>query len=394
MTRLLVLLATVVVAIPAAAEDGLGRAVGRALFARSWIPAPSSTAATDGLGPYFDARSCAGCHPGAGAARLRVDPKTGELAGLGLILRLGDTTGRADPVYGHQLQRQAVPTLLPEAEWSLTVVAGAAPALVVERWSQGRLASSASVRAAPDLRGLGGLEHVLEEAVLVLADPDDADGDGISGRAHRIGQTGRLGRFGLKATAPDLETQIATAFLLDLGLATPGRPMPAGDCTPYEAACLAAPQGATDGMAELPAAVVDAVAAHLRSFPAPPPPNGPGRRLFEAAGCAACHVVELATGSGETVPAGTDLLLHDLGPGLADNVAEGDAAGSEWRTAVLAGIGRRLAAGARLLHDGRAADVTDAVAWHGGEAKKARSRFELMSPGERDKLVAWLEAWL
>lgn len=382
-------------AAPAVADDGLGRAVGKALFERLWVPAPASTAATDGLGPHHDARSCAGCHPAGGPARLRPDAVSGELAGLGLVLRLGDASGRADPVYGRQLQRQAAPTLVPEAAWRLLLdkASGAPPSLAMEDLTLGTLTVPASPRAAPDLRGLGGLERVPDEAILGRADPEDIDGDGISGRPNRDPATGRLGRFGLKAAAPDIAAQTAAAFLLDLGLATPGLPFPAGDCTAAEADCHAAPQGALPGAPELSPAVVDTVASFLRGLPAPAvPSDATGRGLFGTTGCAACHAPELPTPRGH-VPAGTDLLLHDLGPGLADGVGEGSATGAEWRTAPLVGIGRRLAAGGRLLHDGRAAGVAEAVGWHAGEAGAARARFEGLAPAERDALVAWLEAW-
>ena len=365
-----------------ALADGLDRAVGKALFERLWVPAPASTGATDGLGPFHDARSCAACHPGkAGAARLHVEAD-GSLAGLGLTLRLAD-----DPVYGRQLQRQAVPTLPAEASWGLLI--GGTSRIVVDQLAFGDLTAPASARTAPDLRGLASLEQVPEAVILARADPDDADGDGISGRANHDPQTGRLGRFGHKAVEPDLAAQTETAFLLDLGLATPGRPSPAGDCTPEQAACLAAPQGADPGTAELPAGVVNSVVAYLRALPPlAKAPEGAGRHLFAAAGCASCHALELAA-----VPAGTDLLLHDLGPGLADGVAEGTAYGAEWRTAPLAGIGRRLATGVRLLHDGRAGDIGAAVGWHGGEAAAARTRFEGLRPDEQEALVAWLKEW-
>lgn len=370
-----------------ALAGGLDRAVGKALFERLWVPAPASTGGTDGLGPYHDARACASCHPGgAGAARLHI-ARDGSVEGPGLVLRLAE-----DPVYGRQLQRLALPTIEAEAAWRLRL--RGAPELVIDRLAFGPLRGPASVRAAPDLRGLAALERVPAAVILALADPDDADGDGISGRANLDPSTGRLGRFGHKAALPDLVAQTEAAFLLDLGLATPGRPRPAGDCTAVQAACLAAPHGAPLGEAEVPAAVVSSVVAYLRGLPPPEPaPEGGGRGLFLAAGCAACHRLELAEGGGRPVPAGTDLLLHELGPGLADGVAEGVAAGAEWRTAPLAGIGRRLAAGARLLHDGRAASIPQAVAWHDGEARTARARFAALGPGEREALISWLGAW-
>jgi CxxC motif-containing protein (DUF1111 family) len=376
------LLACLLASTPAVA-DGLDRAVGKTLFERLWVPAPASTGATDGLGPFHDARSCAACHPAwAGAARLHLE-RDGSLGGLGLTLRLAD-----DPVYGRQLQRMAVPTLAAEASWRLLVSEGP-PQLVVDQLASGRLTAPAGARTATDLRGLTSLERVPDSVILARADPDDADGDGISGRANHDPRTGRLGRFGHKAVEPDLAAQTETAFLLDLGLATPGWPWPAGDCTPEQTACLAAPQGAEPGTAELPAGVVDSVVAYLRALPPPAKaPEGAGKHWFAAAGCASCHALELAA-----VPAGTDLLLHDLGPGLADGVAEGTAHGAEWRTAPLAGIGRRLAAGARLLHDGRAGDVGAAVGWHDGEAAAARTRFGGLRPDEREALVAWLKEW-
>lgn len=385
MRTLLAATFALIVAAPALAGNRLERSVGKALFERDWVPAPASTATTDGLGPHHDARSCAGCHPAAGPARPRPD-------GRGLVLRLADASGAPDPTYGRQLQRHAVPTIVPEAAWRLLLLDDAAPQLVIEGLAFGPLRSAASPRSAPDLRGLGALERVPDAAIMARADPLDTDHDGISGRPNRDPRTGRLGRFGLKATMPDLAAQTETAFLLDLGLATEGLPSPAGDCTAAEIACLAAPQGAREGAPELPPAVVTAVTAYLSGLRAPPPPPGPGQKIFEATGCAACHAPTLPAATA-FVPAGTDLLLHDLGPGLGDGVMEGEATGAEWRTAPLAGIGRRLAAGARLLHDGRADDIPAAIAWHGGEAEAARERFDRLAPAARDTLVGWLEAW-
>src|SRR5690606_32923607 len=257
-----------------------------------------------------------------------------------------------------------------------------------------------SARLAPALAGVGRIGRIADAGLLALEDPDDGNGDGISGRAHRLPEGG-IGRFGHKASQPSLALQVAAALRDDIGITS--RHFPAESCTRAQAGCAAAPSGAgPDGPHEISDFLFDALVAHVASLPSPVSRRAPGvgdagegARLFGLAGCAACHVPTLPTVDGEVVALHSDLLLHDMGEGLADALGEGDAMGAEWRTAPLAGIGERARAGERLgragfLHDGRAHTLLDAILWHGGEAAPARERFRALDGRERSALLDYL----
>jgi CxxC motif-containing protein (DUF1111 family) len=384
---------------PAAAGDaGLDRAIGKALFERAWVPAPSSTRANDGLGPLFDARSCGSCHPGgAGRGATALDGE-GHPEGLGLVLSLVRPDGTGDPAYGHRLETMTLPGVPAEGVIAVDVKDGRRIPRVEEP-GYGPLdpATRISLRAAPDLRGRGRLEDVSDAAILAMEDPDDANGDGIRGRARRLAMPehgSSIGRFGWKASHATLESQASEAFALDLGLSTPLRLEPWGDCTEKEGACRNAPHGRDgEGEPEISGAIVQRLVAYLRGLGVPSSePDRRGARLFAATGCAACHRPSLPTTDGGHAALFTDVLLHDMGDGLADPAGVPGAAASEWRTAPLAGISKALARGAGLLHDGRAADVGEAVSWHAGEAAKARARFEALGAGERRALVDYVSS--
>jgi CxxC motif-containing protein (DUF1111 family) len=396
---------------PARSEDRrLDIAIGRALFARQWVSAPASAQATDGLGPLYNARSCAGCHAGAGRGAGLDAEATGH---DGMVLRLGNAgSGRPDPVYGTELQTEAVPGLVPEGRLAVDFVAelvtladGTAVAL---RRPRPRLAAAAlgpldpatrlGLRIAPPLVGLGLLERIPEADIL----------GGSGGRPAWVldpatGQR-RLGRFGWKASEPSIATQVGRALALDIGLSSPLYRDPYGDCTAREVACRAMPNGASprfDGL-EVPGSLTGLLDAYVAVALAPPagsPPDVPGRRLFVAAGCAACHrpsfLLPAADGrAARTIAPYTDLRLHDLGPGLAEAMPEGAATGTEWRTAPLWGLGRprHRDGDAALLHDGRARSILEAILWHGGEAATARDRVAAMPAADRDALIAFLRS--
>lgn len=384
----------------AAAAGSLDVAIGKAVFDRLWVQAPASTKSADGLGPLFAARSCSGCHSrDAGRTTFRLgrdDPADHP----GLVIRLADAAGNPDPVYGAQLQPAGVAGATGEGRASVRfaeVAPGTPPRPVwsVTDWGYGPPSpdTHASPRVAPSLAGIGLLAHVPDAEILKREDPDDRDGDGVSGRAARLA-SGEIGRFGWKAGEPTLEAQAAAAFSLDIGLSTALRPAAAGDCTPAQRACLAAPQGAEPGEVEVKPELMAGLVAFLERRPAPEPAKGSkaGARAFAAAGCPACHVPSLPLDGGGEARAFTDLLLHDMGPGLDDGAAEGAAASVEWRTAPLWGLSRALAQGSGLLHDGRARDVAEAVRWHDGEAARARARFDALPAAEREALLAYVSA--
>ena len=407
-----------------AAEDSMDTVLGKALFERLWVFAPSSTKAADGLGPLFNARACSSCHQGGG--RAKVSLQEGDLpASAGLTLRVGaakDGMLVPHPLLGSQVQTFAVPGLKPESKLHVsfethserlsdgTTVELRRPRIRID--GQDTLADLAwiSPRLAPDLHGGGLLERVPLTWLAAQADPDDLDGDGISG-AVVMGQYGEQdiepGRFGWKGDEPDLAHQISAAFHFDLGLSTPLRRALWGDCTIAEADCRAAPQGADKGGVEVENTVVSLVATYLRSLPAPASSAATkdterGRTLFAEFGCGACHTsrvpAELANSDTKWFTPYTDLLVHDMGDGLADRAADDSvstvAGAHEWRTAPLWGLGARVAAkdGANLLHDGRARSVLEAILWHGGEASQAKQRAAELSAEDRAALIAFLES--
>lgn len=395
--------------------------VGNSFFKTNWVTAPASTEARDGLGPLFNARSCSSCHPNDGRGR----PPIGDEEFVGLLLRVGrpgpDGGGdRPDPVYGDQIQTSALSGVPPEGRPRVSYedVEGAyadgtpfrlrRPLFRLEDPGYGPFAADLrlSPRVAPAVFGLGLLENVPEEALLALADEDDRDADGISGRPNRVspsdGGEPVLGRFGWKAGKPTVEAQIAAAFLGDIGITSPLHPTE--NVTPAQREAATRPSG---GAPEIDAETLAFVTFYTKTLavPARRDPDAPevrrGQALFRTAGCAACHVEELETGvdplfpelSGQRIHPYTDLLLHDLGPGLADGRPEEGATGSEWRTPPLWGLGllRVVNGHSDLLHDGRARDVAEAILWHGGEAQQARDAFLRLRADERAALVAFVE---
>ncbi len=412
--------------------------VGNGFFRRMWVTAPSSTEAADGLGPLYNARSCQGCHLKDG----RGHPPSGpDDSAVSMFLRLSippqsDAEQGAlasyrqavvgEPTYGTQLQDLAIPGLKGEGRMVITYeespveLAGGEtvmlrrPTYSVAEPAYGPLhpETMLSPRVAQPMIGLGLLEAIPEADLLARADPDDADGDSISGRPNLVWseEAGRalMGRFGWKAGQASIAAQAASAMAGDIGISNPLAPFPAGDCTPAQTNCVGAPTGASAQFADLeaPAEVMDLVNFYSRhlAVPARRKPEAAevlaGKRLFYEAGCIACHVPKHATARDAADPAlrgqlvwpYTDLLLHDMGEGLADGRPEGVADGREWRTAPLWGIGLTETVNDHtyFLHDGRARSLTEAILWHGGEAEGAKERFRQMPPEDRAAVLAFL----
>ena len=373
---------------PAAAAD-LDFAMGKALFDRLWTSAPAVTDATDGLGPLFNARSCATCHPGGGRGGFEEDAG-GHITGTGLVLHLGSASGDGDPVYGRQVQNLAVQGLTIEGRLQRAASGG----VTLRDAGYGPLHpdTHTSGRLAPDLHGLGLLERVPESAVEALADPDDRDGDGISGRVNRAyaaDGSPALGRFGWKAGKASVTTQSAAALNLDIGLSNPVYPHHHGDCTAAQTDCLSAPHGASPRFENLEVSgeMLRLIAAYVDGLPPRPrSSDAESLALFEETGCGTCHRPELPLDDGGRVSAYTDLLLHDMGEELADGLGDHEASGREWRTAPLWGLGHAN----RFLHDGRARTLAEAVAAHGGEAAAARDAFAALPEPERARLLSFL----
>jgi CxxC motif-containing protein (DUF1111 family) len=401
-------------------DDRSTFAIGNAFFNDNWVTAPSSTVGRDGLGPVFNAESCSGCHFKDGRGQ---PPTSDDDPTRGLLLRLSvrDAQGRVvpSPTLGDQLQDRAVHGVPTEGriEISTTDRTGryadgttytlAAPHYEVVgpdgRPIDGLLISP---RLAPPVFGVGLLQAVPSKDVIAAADPDDRDHDGISGRANMVTDTVTgatvLGRFGWKAAVPSVEVQNASAFAGDIGITSSVKPNQ--PCTARETACAAAPDGGTP---EVNDRKLGQVTFYTRTLAVPArrdvirADTARGQADFGELGCAGCHSPELHTGaadvaalSHQTIRPYTDLLVHDMGPGLADDRPDGQASGREWRTPPLWGIGlvETVNGHTRFLHDGRARDLTEAILWHGGEAADAQDAFRKLPARARADLLAFLES--
>ncbi len=397
------------------AAEAVRFAEGRALFATSWLAPAWTDRPFDGLGPTFNARACLSCHPesGRGGAPAPGRPLTTVLLKLGIDRAAGQDLA-PHPAYGRQLNPRAVPGVPPEGQAFVEYRATEAtladgtrlslrqPAYAFFRLAFGPLgdATVLSPRIAPALAGLGLLEAVPEARIRARADPHDRNGDGISGRARLVEdpETGvrKLGRFGWKAAQPSLRAQAAAAFHQDMGVTTPLHPDE--NCPDPQIFCLSAEE---DPHPDANADMLDAVTLYTQALPAPRADglrNDDGARAFRDAGCAACHTPLLETGphplaalSGRRVAAYTDLLLHDMGPGLADRRGDGAVADREWRTPPLWGLQQGDAV-PFLLHDGRARGFAEAILWHGGEGAAAREAFRAMPDATRMALLAFLRS--
>ncbi|MDO3381281.1 di-heme oxidoredictase family protein [Gilvimarinus algae] len=368
---------------------------------------------------YINER-CSGCHERNG--RAPVAPNGENLDRW--VFKIGDANGNPDPLRGRVLQPANSGGVIGEGS------------VAIDFWSEANGLRSPnytfatgtpetfSARLAPNLNGIGLLEAIPEAAILALEDPNDADGDGISGRANRVTdpETGatRLGRFGYKAATASVKHQVVQAFNTDMGVMTNAMPNP--DCGPQQTDC--GPSGA-----EIADSEVDHLVKYVSLLGVRPQRdyNDPavlaGEQTFSQIGCADCHTPThqtsqyhpLAELRDQTIRPYTDMLLHDMGPGLADNLGEGEASGSEWRTAPLWGVGLSacvtggVAGGrgwdafgldgyeyctpdANFLHDGRARTIDEAIRWHGGEALASKQAYDGLSSGARNNLLRFIES--
>ena len=411
-------------------QDELLFFVGNSFFNQNWVTAPASTTARDGLGPLFNTRSCAGCHFKDG--RGRPPEKDGEL-GTGFLMRLSipgrDIHGAVlpEPTYGGQLQDQAIQNVAPEGQIKIsyeeitgTFADGESYTLRKPTYTFTDLAYGElhpefqfSPRVANQIIGMGLLEAIPEETLLALADPNDADEDGISGRPNyvwdHLNQRTALGRFSWKANQPTIFQQVADAFWGDIGVTSRGssRTGPTNDqnCTESQTACQNALDG---GQPEIEDDDFLKVVLYSSSLAVPARRNWDdptvleGKKLFMKAGCDSCHTPKLETGihpmipalSKQTIRPYTDLLLHDMGDGLADGRPDFQATGNEWRTPPLWGIGliETVNGHTYYLHDGRARNLMEAILWHGGEAEAAKNRILNLNKEEREALLRFLES--
>ena len=408
--------------------------VGNSFFRSPWVIAPSTTTARDGLGPLFNTNACQNCHIKDG----RGHPPAPEAANaVSMLVRLSipDSPAYAnvieqlgvvpEPVYGGQFQDMAVPGVTPEGKVRVeytplpirfkdgTEVELRKPVLQFTQLGYGPMHPDTrfSARVAPPMIGLGLLEAIPEEAILANAAAQAKENNGIKGRVNRVWddelQKTVAGRFGWKAGQPNLNQQNVHAFSGDMGLTTSLRPF--DDCTDAQTACKQAPNGnGPDGEPEVSDNILRLVLFYTRNL-AVPARRGvndeqvlAGKNLFFQAGCQSCHTPKYTTAANAAEPElanqvirpYSDLLLHDMGDGLADNRTEFAASGRDWRTAPLWGIGltRTVSGHTRFLHDGRARNLLEAVLWHGGEAEPARQQVLQFDAGQRAALLAFLNS--
>jgi CxxC motif-containing protein (DUF1111 family) len=318
------------------------------------------------------------------------------------VFKVGDTGGNPDALVGAVLQPLSTTG---QSEGSVSI-SGWTQANGLQRPSYsftGVEPAAFSARIAPPLVGMGLLEAIPESAIEALADPNDSDGDGISGRMHLVadaetGQT-RVGRFGWKAIQPTVEQQVAAALNTDIGVMT--SVLPAPDCGAQQPNCDTAGKELADKHLEDLSAYVSLLGVSARRDLSDAEALE-GETVFASIGCAGCHTPVFQTTAfhphaelrDQTIHPYSDLLLHDMGPGLASSLGEGNASGAEWRTAPLWNIGLTggVSAGEAYLHDGRARTLEEAILWHGGEADAARQAYSALAPANRDALIAFLRS--
>ncbi|AXI63163.1 MULTISPECIES: di-heme oxidoredictase family protein [Pseudomonas] len=408
--------------------------VGNSFFRSPWVIAPSTTTARDGLGPLFNTNACQGCHikdgrghppppdaPNAVSMLVRLSiPDAPQYARL--IEQVGVVP---EPVYGGQFQDMAVPGVAPEGKVRVdytpvpvrfkdgTEVELRKPVLQFSQLGYGPMHPDTrfSARVAPPMIGLGLLEAIPEEAILANATAQAKENNGINGRPNRVWDDAQqktvMGRFGWKAGQPNLNQQNVHAFSGDMGLTTSLRPF--DDCTDAQIACKQAPNGnGPDGEPEVSDNILRLVLFYTRNL-AVPARRGvndaqvlAGKNLFFQAGCQSCHTPKYTTAANAAEPElanqvirpYSDLLLHDMGEGLADNRSEFQASGRDWRTPPLWGIGltQAVSGHTQFLHDGRARNLLEAVLWHGGEARAAQQQVLSFNAEQRAALLAFLNS--
>jgi len=402
-------------------EDQMQFVTGNAFFKRNWVTAPSSTADLDGLGALFNAKSCSSCHflDGKGAPGFEKGQSSALLFRLSIPTEEGGS--EPEPTYGNQFNHLSVLGVKEEGEVNIQYEE------IVEKYPDGQSYSLRkptytftnlnygemqtgvmfSPRVAPHIIGLGLLEAIDEKDILKLADPNDKNSDGISGRPNYVEDISsnnlQLGRFGWKANQPSVKQQVAAAFQGDMGLSS--SLFNDENETPFQAKTI---EVETGGTPEVSDDILERVTLYSKVLAVPKrrdadrPAILKGQQLFSEIGCNNCHKPYFITGEESDIAAFekqkiypyTDLLLHDMGEALADHRPDGLANGQEWRTPPLWGIGlvKTVNGHTTLLHDGRARNVEEAILWHGGEAENTTTQFKNLSKNDRRNLIAFVNS--
>ncbi len=396
--------------------------VGNSIFRTNWVQAPASVTTLQGLGPLFNTRSCGSCHQQDGRGS---PPRSERDEFVGLLLRISvpdakDPLRMIDvPGYGDQIQSQSILGVPAEGtpRVSYKEITGKfsdgetftllSPTYTIENLAYGDLPKNLRIspRLAQQLVGLGLLDTIPEAALLANADPEDRDSNGISGRPNWLGPNGTapLGRFGWKANKPSVLEQDAAALLGDMGITTPLHKNQ--ECREGQVACQKAfslkdTEMSMQDLLRLTAYMKLLGVPKRRGFLDPEVLQG--EKVFHQIQCNQCHTPSFKTGvdpefsvlSNQWIFPYTDLLLHDMGQGLADDRPDHQASGREWRTAPLWGIGlvHDVSRHDRLLHDGRARGVKEAILWHDGEAKSAKEEFIKLPKKDREALIKFVNS--
>ena len=393
---------------------------GRHLFRRSWTPAPSSVKSLDGLGPVFNRVSCSGCHVKDG--RGRPPKEDGKFRSMVIKLsRIENGKVYPDPNYGYQLNDKSILGVPFEGKASIhyslinqkfddgTSKNLSMPNYDLHSLSFGELHkdTQSSGRVAPVVFGLGLIEAIKEIDILKNADPKDINGDGISGRIHKIkdlpSKKIMVGKFGWKATRAKLLHHITGAASQDMGLTS--YIFPEKNCMQIQKACLKQIEG---GKPEISENQIERLLVYMQTLAPPRQRNAKeknvleGQNLFKKIGCENCHISTYKTGahpnhselSNRIIKPYSDFLLHNMGKDLDDGVNEGEAKSYEWKTPPLWGIGlvKIVNRHTRFLHDGRAKSIEEAILWHGGEGLEAKNHYISLTSKNRKKLLIFLNS--
>ncbi len=394
-------------------------AIGNRLFTRNWASIESGAR---GIGPLFNARSCQACHFKDGRGHL---PTSSHDDAISLIIKLGNAEFAAgDPVYGEQFQDFSVAGIKSEGRVAVSysisnvkladgsIVELRKPEFSLTSLEYGKLAPQTYLkpRIAPPMIGLGLLQAISADDIQGNADPTDVDGDGISGRVSYVsyGASELIGRFGWKAETHTIRQQTQLAFFHDMGLSSEGYYENAGGCTPRQQECLKLSASQAVPSVELDSELLDAITFYASNLSVPKRQGAnnaqvlAGKEIFYDIGCASCHRPKYITKQSDTPPEQsrqliwpyTDLLLHDMGPQLADADPKKSANAREWRTPPLWGIGLTSLVNQEygFLHDGRARTIIEAILWHGGEAQQSKERVVELSQKQRTQLIKFINS--
>lgn len=402
------------------AHDQLIHDIGDSKFSSAFVTAPAHV--NPGIGPLFNNISCGSCHQSQGSG---VPPQAGQTAGLEsffLLLSNGGVDEHGAPAdvpgFGNQLQNNSSYGKPKEADYSVTytnqtftypdgstAILRAPTYNITHIYPGGTLAGAQiSPRMAPAVFGLGLLENIGDATLTSMANQWRTDTNVISGQVQYVWDVVKnqlsVGRFGHKCERPSVEQQVAEALSQDIGITNKLFP---------QENCVNQSQYYDDGLhPEITDSLLNALVYYMRTIAVPARRNVTdptvmrGEQLFKEAKCAGCHRPTVVTDvnvilpqvSNQTIHPYTDLLLHDLGPGLADGRAVYNASGSEWRTCPLWGIGltQVVTGQTAFLHDGRATTLEQAILWHAGQASYSKTFFTNLPKSDRDAVIAFLNS--